>query len=354
MSDRDQHWRTKRTTAPSGATRSAGQWAPAWAALLTVGTLLIGAPYASAETRRYSLPFIKTQNAPAEAQGIMTIRVTDGQSRVHFQVSGAYPNTLYTIWTVFNVLTEPLLTPETANGKPEVPSTAPTDPPLPVEANAVSPTAKLGDGFTSGMGPDPGASFSTDDAGFGEITVKLDFDLVNEAALSNKDIIRQCAPDPTYTQSGGTLKIDNGCTAASNRSLRVTTTWLRKFVADIVAEGKNPAVECANYDARFDPLSGVYDALVAKGQNARLWQCVDPASGLPRVHRFKFNHFRLANHPDDLTHGFIGGNGTDHWIDMVGRRADLIELSNGAGPASLKSSGGGGSHKRGTRPDDDD
>jgi len=43
-----------------------------------------------------------------------------------------------------------------------------------------------------------------------------------------------------------------------------------------------------------------------------------------RVPRFEFDHFRLAAHPDSLTHGFIGGNGTDHRIDMVGRRSDLI------------------------------
>ncbi len=27
-----------------------------------------------------------------------------------------------------------------------------------------------------------------------------------------------------------------------------------------------------------------------------------------------------------MTHGFIGGNGVDHWIDMVGRRKDVVPL----------------------------
>jgi len=52
---------------------------------------------------------------------------------------------------------------------------------------------------------------------------------------------------------------------------------------------------------------------------------VDPqtGNGLPRVWRFPFDHFRLAAHPDGLTHGFIGGNEAEHVIDMVGRRCHL-------------------------------
>jgi hypothetical protein len=78
--------------------------------------------------------------------------------------------------------------------------------------------------------------------------------------------------------------------------------------------------------------------------DARLWQCIDPATatnkggGLPKVHMYAFDHFRLANHPDDLTHGFIGGNSVDHWIDMVGRRADLVLQ---AGGGSSGDDGGG-------------
>jgi hypothetical protein len=32
---------------------------------------------------------------------------------------------------------------------------------------------------------------------------------------------------------------------------------------------------------------------------------------------------RSQRHLGDLTHGFIGGNGTDHRIDMVGRVQDM-------------------------------
>ncbi len=74
-----------------------------------------------------------------------------------------------------------------------------------------------------------------------------------------------------------------------------------------------------------------YDPIGRMGANARFWQCIDPATvtpttgtGLPRVHRCLFDQFRLANHPDDLTHGFIGGNATDHRLDLVGRRAELV------------------------------
>jgi len=52
---------------------------------------------------------------------------------------------------------------------------------------------------------------------------------------------------------------------------------------------------------------------------------VDPknGTGLPRVWRYPFDHFRLAAHPDELTHGFIGGSAFEHAIDMVGRRCRL-------------------------------
>jgi len=172
------------------------------------------------------------------------------------------------------------------------------------------------------MGIDPGASFVTDRDGAGEILVKLDFDLLHAAPVSNKNLIRQCVPQP---------EPDGSCPAPA-KSLRVTTTWLRRFIAEMPLEAR--AATCGNYDARFDPDSPSYDAHVAHGQDARLWQCTDPATGLPRVPRFVFNHFRLANHPDDLTHGFIGGNGTDHWIDLVGRRCDVRPLPADETPCS--------------------
>ena len=94
----------------------------------------------------------------------------------------------------------------------------------------------------------------------------------------------------------------------------MTTTWLRKYIAQVPAADR--ASQCANYDAA-EP-GGIY------------WQCIDPdtvdpntGNGLPRVWRFPFDHFRLAAHPDGLTHGFIGGNETEHVIDMVGRRCKL-------------------------------
>jgi len=94
----------------------------------------------------------------------------------------------------------------------------------------------------------------------------------------------------------------------------VTTTWLRKYIAQVAAVDR--AAQCANYNPS-DP-------------GAIYWQCIDPATvdphtgnGLPRVWRFPFDHFRLAAHPDGLTHGFIGGNESEHVIDMVGRRCKL-------------------------------
>ena len=110
---------------------------------------------------------------------------------------------------------------------------------------------------------------------------------------------------------------------------KVTTTWLRRFIGEFRLE--NRASVCANYDTSADPSNPEYDPVGSNGMDAKYWQCVDPVtmdleteSGLPRVHTFEFDHFRLANHPDRLTHGFIGGNATDHWIDMIGRRADIF------------------------------
>src|SRR2546427_103821 len=93
--------------------------------------------------------------------------------------------------------------------------------------------------------------------------------------------------------------------------IKVATTWLRKFIGDYSPAERLSA--CANYEA----------LAVRPGIDPRYWQCIDPATGLPRVQRYKFDHFRLAPHPDDLTHGLFGGNGTDHFIDMVGRRCQI-------------------------------
>lgn len=291
------------------------------ASLLSVVAL----PLRVAASELYTLEFLPTQNAPAEAQGTMTLKVVNGETVVHFRVRGAAPNTIYTIWTVFNVLLGPPF-PTSGHDVPScsaagldtkaactqlVGGTAWTGRPgFPKEGNGVAPLARLDHAFTSGMGLDPGAVFFTSDRGDGEVQVKLDYDLVRAAPLGNRDIIVQCVPGPLA---------DNGKTCqAPSQSVRVTSTWLRTFVAQVVAAGLNPATECANYDPAFEPAVG-------------FWQCIDPATvdprtgnGLPKVPRFSFDHFRLAAHPDALTHGFIGGDPKDHRIDMVGRYADLM------------------------------
>src|SRR2546425_12687591 len=54
--------------------------------------------------QEYTLNFIPTQNAPQAALGRMTLNVTNGDTIVHFQGSGSYPNTVFTVGAVFNVL----------------------------------------------------------------------------------------------------------------------------------------------------------------------------------------------------------------------------------------------------------
>jgi hypothetical protein len=263
----------------------------------------------------YILDFTPTQNAPPDASGTMriTVRPHLGDTIVRFSVRRAYPDTLYTIWTVFGVLKWPL---------PHKGSAVPMDSParrpgFPPDGNAVSPLARLDDRFTGGMGFDPGATFVTDANGDGALTLKLDYDLIREAPVSNRDLVKQCVP----TSLDGT----EGCL----RTVSVTTTWLRTFIGQFPPGDR--ASSCANYDPAADP--DVADATTLGGLDARLWQCVDPASVDPptgrflvRVPRFEFDHFRLAAHPDGLTHGFIGGNSTDHRIDMVGLRRDLTRV----------------------------
>lgn len=258
--------------------------------------------------QEYTLEFRPTANAPG-AQGTITIKTGEGATVVHFQVRGAYPNTVYTIWIVYKQLTWPL---------PTNPGEVPSGPvrakdssgrSFPTEGNGVAPLARLDSAFTSGMGLDPGLVFVTNNNGDGEAQVKLDYNLIWHSPVGNQDIIFQCVPGPLAYDP----KKDPPCLDGTKKVF-VTTTWLRKYIAQIKAEGKDPADPtdgCANYDASFEP-------------KIQYWQCVDPITGLPRVPRFEFDHFRLANHPDDLTHGFIGGNGIDHWIDMVGRRCDLV------------------------------
>ncbi len=246
----------------------------------------------------YTLEFEPTQNALAGSSGVMTIKPLPGGTLVAFKLRGGYPNTVYTIWTVYNRLVVPLPTDGT-----KVPS---ADPPadFPPEGNGVAPLARLDKPFTDGMGLDQGMTFVTDDAGDGSASINLDYDLLGGPdggpPVGNKNFAVQCVSpvDP--------LLSDPPCTP-----IKVATTWLRKFIGDYSPAER--ASVCANYEA----------LAVRPGIDPRYWQCVDPANRLPRVHRYRFDHFRLAPHPDDLTHGLFGGNGTDHFIDMVGRRCQI-------------------------------
>jgi hypothetical protein len=253
----------------------------------------------------------------------MTINVQNAQTDVQFKLRGARPNTIYTIWTVFGHLRWPLPLVEGNPPQARLDSMYP-------EGNAVAPTARLDSGFTNGMGLDPGATFVTNGNGNADIHLTLDFNLLGVTSddgppVGNKNIIMQCIPvsgtQPEFPLAPGactkTVKDATGKVIALAQ--RVTTTWLRKYVVQVMAEGGDPVAMCANYDST-DPTA-IY------------WQCVDPATvdrrtgaGLPRVFRFPFDHFRLAAHPDDLTHGFIGGNEQEHVIDMVGRRCDTQPL----------------------------
>jgi hypothetical protein len=284
-------------------------------AVLILGLLgLLGLPRLAfaANGEQYTLEFLPTHNALPGVTGKMRITVMNGNTIVTFKLRGGYPDTVYTIWTVFSQLVWPY-TPD-PNNPTRVPATPATDHPgFPPDGNGISPTARLGKPFTDGMGWDQGMTFVTDRNGHGEKRVMLDFNLIYEAPVSNSGEILQCAP----TSSNCTKKV------------RVTTTWLRRFIGEFAIADRSAM--CANYDYKSDadPANPFYDPVVP-GLDARLWQCVDPATvngnggGLPRVHRFEFDHFRLAPHPDRLTHGFIGGNTTDHFIDMIGRRCDLL------------------------------
>jgi len=277
--------------------------------------------------KQYTLEFIPTQNAISpDTLRTMTIRVnqTTKTSVVHFGLRGGYPNTVYTIWVVYNILTWDPLNPNNGVSIPSDPATNRLY--FPKEGNGVSPLARIDDLFTDGMGLDTGAVFITNKNGDGEVQVRLDYDLIWDSPVGNRDIIVQCAPSPNS---------NGNCTGETDLGIprtvvRVTTTWLRRYIGEFPVEQRK--AKCANYDPSYDRDPKVGGTAIPASIDARYWQCVDPAtlknpnngwSGLPRVHRFDFNHFRLAPHPDDLTHGFIGGSGVDHFIDMVGRRCDL-------------------------------
>lgn len=298
---------------------------------------------ASAET--YTLPFIATANAPVGATGVMKITVEGGTSSVHLAVRGLYPNALYTIWTAFGHLAPgmekgidpttgevrhspfqcpPAGTPPSATPPPGCPNPWTgwlyrDGTPYPFNGNTVAPTAPISSKFTDGMGADPGATFVTDANGDGQVTVQLDYDITTGAPIGNSDLIRQSVT--TCTAPG----------VCTTMNMRITGTYLRKFIGDYRLGQR--ASMCANYDPAADA-----EALGLPNHplDSRFWQCVDPDTGLPRVHRFGFEHFRLANHVDALTHGFIGGSSVDHVIDMVGMRACAVD-KNGRALPKLKS-----------------
>jgi hypothetical protein len=174
------------------------------------------------------------------------------------------------------------------------------------------------------MGIDPGLAFYTNERGDADIHVRLDFNLLGTTyddgpgvgiATTAAQCVLQGPPVPpnTYTAANCPpvqLTI-NGKSLTTIPRFTVASSWLRKFIWQV----KDPA-ECANYDPN-DPTS-------------IFWQCIDPATvdpktgtGLPRVWRYPFSHFRLASHPDELTHGFIGGSAWEHTIDLVGQRCKI-------------------------------
>jgi hypothetical protein len=248
---------------------------------------------------------------PNYASATMTLSVSNGQTDLQFSVRNLRPNTIYTVWTVFYPLEWPITFPP-GSIRPALDPNFPQGPAgYYVDAGVVAPTASLSAQFTNGMGIDPGVAFATDGWGNGYVHVTLDYNILGNTyddgpPVGNKVLVTQCVVDNPGPQSGP-------CPSPSNIQ-RVTTTWLRKYIAQVPADERSTL--CANYNSS-DPTS-IY------------WQCIDPSTvnsqtgnGLPRVWRFPFDHFRLAAHPDGLTHGFIGGNEDEHVIDMVGRRCHL-------------------------------
>ena len=248
---------------------------------------------------------------PSSVSGTMTMSASNGQTDLQFSVKNLRPNTIYTIWTVFYPLAWPMYFPP-GSARPALDPNYPTGPAgYYVDAGVVAPTASLSAHFTNGMGLDPGVTFVTDGWGNGSVRLILDYNILGNTyddgpPVGNKVLVTQCVVDSPGPQQGA-------CPSSKNLQ-RVTTTWLRKYIAQVAAVDR-PA-QCANYNSS-DP-------------GAIFWQCIDPATvdpdtgnGLPRVWRFPFDHFRLAAHPDGLTHGFIGGNESEHVIDMVGRRCKL-------------------------------
>src|SRR5947209_6570454 len=268
----------------------------------------------------YTLAFEPTQNALAGSYGVMTIKPLPGGTLVAFKLRGGYPNTVYTIWTVFNRLVVPLPTDPSGTAVPACPATGgdpdqlgcPSDARtgFPPEGSPVAPLARLDRPFTDGMGLDQGITFVTNDLGDGAGAISVEYNLFggpdDGPPVGNKNFVTQCVRP---------VESSDDCIRVN-----VATTWLRKFIGEYGLE-ERPS-KCANYE----PLA------VKPGIDARYWQCIDRTTALPRVHRYEVDHFRLAPHPDDLTHGLFGGNPKDHFIDMVGRRCRVTPPIDGPCP----------------------
>jgi len=271
----------------------------------------------------YTLEFEPTQNARPGSSGVMTIKILDGGTTVFFALRGGYPNTVYTIWTVFNQLVVPLPTDPSGTAVPACPATggdpdqlgcpSGARPGFPPEGSPVAPLARLDKPFTDGMGLDQGMTFVTNDLGDGGRSISVEYNLFggpdDGPPVGNKNFVVQCVRP---------VESSDACIRIS-----VATTWLRKFIGDYSLE-ERPS-KCANYET----------AAVRPGIDARYWQCIDSVTALPRVYRYEFDHFRLAPHPDDLTHGLFGGNPKDHFIDMVGRRCRLVPPIDSACPSAF-------------------
>jgi hypothetical protein len=239
----------------------------------------------------------------------MTIRVGNGTTRYHFTLRNGFPDTVYTIWTVFYPLKWPL---EPFPGIQGVPAFGARPTEFPHGGFPVAPLGRLDRAYTGGMGLDTGATFVTDSRGHAEFRGRLDYDLLggkeNGPPVGNASIVTQCVPHAEPVA---------GACPPGTKKLSVTGAWLRKYVIDVVNEGRDPSATCANYDPA---LAASY---AIPTLDPLYWQCIDPETLLPRIHRAAFDHFRLAPHPDAMTHGFLGGNVVDHFIDMVGRRCRI-------------------------------
>src|SRR3989440_3146904 len=180
---------------------------------------------------------------PSSVSGTMTLSVSNGQTDLQFSVKNLRPNTIYTIWTVFYPLSCPMyFAPGSAR-----PALDPNYPAGPLgyyaEGGAVAPTASLSPHFTNGMGLDPGVTFVTDAWGNGSISLTLDYNILGNAyddgpPVGHKSLVTHCVIDNSGPQRG---------TCPSSNVQRVTTTWLRKYIAQVPAADR--ASQCANYDA---------------------------------------------------------------------------------------------------------